>query len=93
MDATLDALDERAMQVASGLLDRSLPKAEWTHEAHVLACIALVRSLGARDALAALRAGIPPYNEATGVANTPTGGYHDTITVYYVWAVAGLVAR
>jgi len=35
MDATLDALDERAMQVASGLLDRSLPKAEWTHEAHV----------------------------------------------------------
>ena len=28
---------------------------------------------------------------ATGVANTPTGGYHDTITVYYVWAIDRLL--
>lgn len=85
-------IDRRAIEVASGLLDRTLPKSAWTHEGHVLACVALVRTGGPVDALATLRAAIPPYNEATGVANTATGGYHDTLTVYYVWAVHRLVA-
>lgn len=85
-------LDRRASEVAAGLLDRTLPKEDWTHEGHVLACIALVRSRGPTDALVAFRAAIPPYNESTGVANTSTGGYHDTITAYYVWAVERLVA-
>ncbi len=99
MDATAhiqpsaDELDRRSTHVAGGLLDRTLPKAEWTHEGHVLTCIALVRALGPADALATLRAAIPAYNEATGVANTSTSGYHDTITVYYVWAVDRLVRR
>ncbi|MCU1364485.1 MAG: hypothetical protein JWN39_124 [Ilumatobacteraceae bacterium] len=74
------------------MLDRTLPKAEWTHEGHVLACLSIVSSMGAVRALEAIRAAIPPYNEATGVANTTTGGYHDTITVYYVWAVDRLLA-
>ena len=38
-------------------------------------------------------AAIPPYNVSTGVANTPTGGYHDTITVYFVWAVDRLLSE
>lgn len=84
-------LDRRAGDIASRLLDRTLPKPEWTHEAHVLACIAIVRDRGAAEALAMLRTAIPRYNESTGVANTPTSGYHDTITVYYVWAVDRLL--
>jgi len=92
-DRSVDHLVVLADQVASRLLDRTLPKPEWTHEAHILACVSLVRRLGAPDALAVLRAAIPPYNEATGVANTPTGGYHDTITVYYVWAIDLLLAE
>jgi hypothetical protein len=91
LDRSVDHLWGRAAQVASGLLDRTLPKPEWTHEGHLLACLELVRRFGAAEALAILRAAIPPYNEATGVANTPTGGYHDTITVYYVWAIDRLL--
>lgn len=71
----------------AGVLDRTLPKAEWTHEAHVAACWAAVRAHGATDALTMLRAGIKRYNEATGVANTPTSGYHETITRYFVATV------
>ena len=78
-------------KVADHLLARTLPKSRWTHEGHLLACISLVRRYGAADALAMMRAAIPPYNESTGVANTPTSGYHDTITVYFVWAIARLV--
>ncbi|MEM9464813.1 MAG: hypothetical protein AAGA90_05555 [Actinomycetota bacterium] len=80
-------------QVLDGVLDRTLPKPEWTHEAHVAACWAAVREHGADGALTLLRAGIKRYNEATGVANTPTSGYHETITRYYVGAVARVADR
>ena len=79
--------------VLTGVLDRSLPKPEWTHEAHVAACWAAVREHGPTDALGLLRDGIRRYNEATGVENTPTSGYHETITRYYVHAVAAIVDR
>lgn len=93
VDRSVDHLLDRADQVAAGLLDRTLPKPEWTHDGHLLACVSLVRRHGAVEALRILRAAIPPYNEATNVANTPSGGYHDTITVYYVWAVDRLLQR
>ena len=80
-----------ADEIAEGMLACTLPKPRWTHEAHVLACVSLVRCVGATDALATLRVAIPRYNESTGVANTDTDGYHDTLTVYYVWAVDQLL--
>lgn len=92
-DRSADHLVVLADQIATRLLDRTLPKPEWTHDAHLLAGVSMVRRFGAAEALAVLRASIPPYNEATGVANTPTGGYHDTITVYYVWAIDLLLAE
>lgn len=80
-------------ELADGLLAGTLPQAEWTHAGHVRATYALVRRLGAADALAALRAAIPRLNEAHGVANSDTGGYHETLTVLYASAVADAVAR
>jgi hypothetical protein len=86
-----DHLRAVADRIAAGVLDRSLPKSRWTHEGHLLACTSLVRRHGPVDALRILRDAIPRYNEATGVANTATSGYHDTITVYFVWAIHRLV--
>jgi hypothetical protein len=72
-----DAAIER---VASGLLDRSLPKVEWTHAAHFAATLWLLRHrqdlVLSRDLPAIIRA----YNEAVGGENTDTAGYHETIT-------------
>lgn len=79
--------------MAEALLECSLPKPEWTHEVHVLVCVALVRRHGPGEALRILRLAIPRYNLATGVANTATSGYHDTLTVFYVWSVNQLVAN
>jgi hypothetical protein len=62
------------------LIDRSLPKAAWTHAAHFAAALWLLK----RDGLCAMR-DMPPliraYNEATGVLNTDASGYHETITL------------
>jgi hypothetical protein len=66
-------------RIGLGLLDRSLPKSEWTHAAHFAAAFWLLRhpSLCAqRDMPGLIRA----YNDATGIENTDTTGYHETIT-------------
>lgn len=68
-----------------------LPKPQWTHEAHLVVCRATVQRLGPAGALAHLRRAIRAYNESTGGANTDTGGYHETLTAYYVGAVDAAV--
>ena len=70
----------------------SLPKAEWTHDAHVRAAIALVRRVGDDRALRLLGRLIPRLNRSHGTPNTDTSGYHATITAYYVRAVALCIA-
>jgi len=80
-------------RVASGLLDRSLPKPAWTHAGHFAAALWLLRH---RPDLA-LETAMPPliraYNEATGVANTDDGGYHETITLASIAAARAFLGR
>lgn len=67
-------------RIGRGLIERSLPKPEWTHAAHFAAAFWVLRQpgmLAERDLPGFIRA----YNEATGVANTDSGGYHETITL------------
>ena len=77
--------------IADAMTACRLPKSEWTHEAHVQAGLSLVLRMGASRALATLREAIPRYNISTNTPNTDTGGYHDTLTVYYVWAIDELL--
>jgi hypothetical protein len=78
--------DSEINRIASGVLDLSLPKAEWTHAAHFALALWLLRH---RDDVPAI---IPDiirgYNEATGVQNTNAAGYHETITQASVRAAA-----
>ena len=67
-------------RIGRGVLDRSLPKPEWTHAAHFAAAFWVLHHpdmLAERDMPGLIRA----YNEATGVPNTDTSGYHETITL------------
>ena len=66
---------------------RTLPKEKWTHAAHWAAALSLV----AEDQAAAFRdmpAMIRAYNESVGGRNTDTEGYHETITLASLRAVA-----
>lgn len=67
-------------RIARGVIDRSLPKPEWTHAAHFAAAF-WVLSRADMDAMRDMPGLIRAYNEATGVANTDTTGYHETITL------------
>jgi hypothetical protein len=62
----------------------TLPRAEWTHHAHLLVALwYLVRHTEAY-ATKLIRDGIQRYNRACGIETTKTSGYHETITLFYI---------
>lgn len=73
--------------------DGTLPKAEWTHEAHLRVGLWYCAHRGAANALSRLREGIRRYNEAVGGVNSAVAGSHETITRFYVWRIARFVAE
>ena len=70
----------------------TLPKEHWTHLAHLSVGAWHVDRYGAEAALVTLRAGIQRLNDSHGVANSPTSGYHETITVAYVRLIDAFLA-
>lgn len=66
--------------IGRGVLDLSLPKPHWTHAAHFAVALWLISCRPDLDAARAMPGFIRAYNEATGVANTDSNGYHETIT-------------
>ena len=70
----------------------TVPREAWTHAAHLTVAVAYVQRLGP-GALDALRVGIGRLNAVHGTVQTESGGYHETLTVFYTWAVAREVAR
>ena len=71
--------DPEIERIGAGLTARTLPKSEWTHAAHWAAALWLLTRHG-DDAMQQMPDLIRAYNEAVGVANTDSGGYHETIT-------------
>jgi hypothetical protein len=72
--------DDEIAAIGQGVLDLSLPKARWTHAAHFAVALWIMACRRDLDAARAMPGFIRAYNEATGVANTDTEGYHETIT-------------
>ena len=52
-----------------------------------------MRQHGEEASKALLRERIRRYNEAVGTPNSDTRGYHETVTLYYVWAAARYLER
>jgi hypothetical protein len=63
---------------------RTLPKSEWTHEAHLI--VAFWYSWHFDDAMAfeKMKSNIITYNRSVGTENTDNSGYHETITIFWL---------
>lgn len=68
--------------------DHSLPKEEWTHRAHLKVAYLYLTQFSFAAALERLRTGIQAYNAAQGIQDTPTGGYHETMTQVWLQLVS-----
>ncbi|MDM7967112.1 hypothetical protein [Blastomonas fulva] len=75
------------------LIGACLPRAEWTHEAHVAACLWLITQRPDLDAAHELPGIIRRHNESVGTPNTDAQGFHATITHCYAVGVAAFVRR
>ncbi|HEX7159028.1 MAG TPA: hypothetical protein VF214_08450 [Edaphobacter sp.] len=64
--------------------DGTLPKSRWTHSAHLFTGACYVHAHGSELATNLMRERIRRYNLAVGTQNTPTSGYHETITVAWI---------
>jgi Uma2 family endonuclease len=85
-DAAIRSIGER-------MLACTLPKSEWTHEAHLSTCAWLILErpdiLPERDLPHLIRR----YNESVGGVNDETQGYHETITQVSIRAIRAALAR
>lgn len=80
-------------RLAEQFVARTLPKSEWTHQAHLQVGLWHVLEHGPDEALRLLRERIRAYNEATGGVNSDDSGYHETITRFYVRRIAQFLSR
>jgi len=74
-------------RIAEAFIACTLPKAEWTHEAHLKVGLWHGLRYSADESLNLLRERIKRYNISCGVQNTESSGYHETITCFYVWQI------
>lgn len=61
-----------------------LPKAEWTHEAHLVVAVWYCSKHSLEKALPIVRRNITNHNTSVGTPNTDTEGYHETITKFWL---------
>jgi hypothetical protein len=85
--------DASIVAIGEGLLAATLPRAAWTHEAHLAACSWLVRDRTDIDIERELPAIISAYNVASGGVNDDAQGYHETITQVYIAGVRAYLAE
>jgi hypothetical protein len=85
--------DAEITRIGEGLLARTLPRDDWTHEAHLAATLWLVLKRADIDLDAELPGIIRGYNASVGGVNDDTQGYHDTITRAFVKGVRMFLAE
>ena len=79
-DAEIESIGER-------FLARTLPKTEWTHEAHLATTTWLLLRRADIDVDTDLPGLIRRYNESVGGVNSDSEGYHETITRVFLAGV------
>ena len=86
-------MQSKTEQIANALINKTLPKSEWTHHAHLQTGLWHVLHHDAATAMNLMRERIRAYNLCTGVANTDTTGYHETITCFYLIVIRAFTQK
>lgn len=74
-------------RIFAGFEACTLLKAEWTHRAHLVVALCYLTRYPYSEALEHVRAGILRLNVALGGENTPTSGYHETLTRFWMHTI------
>lgn len=85
-----DKTMEEIRSLLQGFEQRSLPLGAWDHAAHLSVCCWYLMKQPDR-AEERMRDGIQRLNRAHGVITTPTSGYHETLTLFWIAKVRALL--
>jgi hypothetical protein len=85
--------DAEIEHIGEGLLAGTLPREEWTHEAHLAATTYLLIRRADVDLDVELPGIIRRYNESVGGVNSDSEGYHETITRSFLHGVRLFLAE
>lgn len=70
----------------------SLPRSQWTHEAHLTVALWYLFYDSEQEAINAVRNGIKRYNSVQGIETTKDAGYHETLTLFWVRTIRRYLA-
>ena len=65
----------------------TLPRSEWNHTAHLIVALWYLIRYDEQEAIEQIRDRIKRYNAAMGIKTTKDSGYHETMTLFWVWMV------
>jgi hypothetical protein len=83
--------EAEVIAIGEGLAAGSLSRARWTHGAHFAAALWLMRYRPELETAPAMAGMIRAYNAVSGVENSDSGGYHETITLASLRAAKGVL--
>jgi hypothetical protein len=84
LESTTFRTTEEILSLVRRFDDCTLPRKEWTHAAHLTVALWHLLQFDWAESLLRVRAGIRRYNAAHGIITTPTGGYHETLTRFWL---------
>jgi len=67
-----------------GFCSRTLEKEKWTHAAHLTGGLCFLKQYEKDEAVCRMKSGIIAYNLSVGGENTGSGGYHETLTIFWL---------
>ena len=70
--------------LVQGFNAKTLEKEKWTHAAHLTGAVWYLKRYNFEEAVTLIRKAIAEYNVAVGGQNTTTGGYHETMTIFWM---------
>lgn len=65
----------------------TLSRSEWNHTAHLTVALWYLIRYEEQEAILEIRDRIKRYNTAMGIKTTQDSGYHETMTLFWVWMV------
>lgn len=68
-------------------VSKTLPEEAWTHFAHLTVGLWFVSNHGLEESSILMPTYIAEYNMLLGKENTDFGGYHETITQFWLWVL------
>lgn len=85
--------DEEINLLVKAFEERTLPKTEWTHTAHLTVGLYYCFHNPFGVAKNLMSDGIYWLNDSHGTPNTETSGYHETLTIFWLKTVASFLEK